>query len=127
VLPRATRSENPRQFPKASPCCVSRLHLPPYDLSSSHAQLPAHKSQISYQKIIDSHGTVLISYFSRTTNENAMKRILPGLLVLTLLSLSGCQLIGDIFKAGVWSGILLVVVVLGLIIFVIAKLLGGGK
>lgn len=56
-----------------------------------------------------------------------MKRILPGLLVLTLLSLSGCQLIGDIFKAGVWSGILLVVVVLGLIIFVIAKLLGGGK
>ncbi|WP_165836261.1 hypothetical protein [Taibaiella soli] len=56
-----------------------------------------------------------------------MKRILPGLLFVTLLSLSGCQLIGDIFKAGVWSGILLVVVVVGIIIFIIAKVFGGSK
>jgi di/tricarboxylate transporter len=36
--------------------------------------------------------------------------------------LPGCRLIGDIFKAGIWTGILLVAVVIGLIIFVIAKL-----
>lgn len=39
-----------------------------------------------------------------------------------LITFSGCTLIGDIFKAGVWSGILLVVVIIGLIIFVIAKM-----
>lgn len=56
-----------------------------------------------------------------------MKKLLPGLLFVTIVTLSGCQLIGDIFKAGVWSGILLVVVVLGLIIFIIAKVFGGSK
>ena len=48
-------------------------------------------------------------------------------LLALLMSLSSCELIGDIFKAGVWSGVILVVVVVGLIIFVLARLLGGGK
>jgi len=48
-------------------------------------------------------------------------------LLALLVSLSSCEIIGDIFKAGVWSGVILVVVVVGLIIFVLAKLLGGGK
>ncbi|MBN9481980.1 MAG: hypothetical protein J0H46_01395 [Bacteroidetes bacterium] len=56
-----------------------------------------------------------------------MKKINLGILLFLIASLSSCQLIGDIFKAGVWSGILLVVVVVGLIFFVIAKLFGGGK
>jgi hypothetical protein len=43
-----------------------------------------------------------------------------------LLTLSSCQVIGDIFKAGVWAGVLLVVVVVGLVIFVLAKIFGGG-
>lgn len=42
-----------------------------------------------------------------------------------LLVLSGCELIGDIFKAGVWSGIILVVVLLGLIVFILSRLFGG--
>lgn len=46
----------------------------------------------------------------------------PLLALLPLLS--GCELIGDIFKAGVWSGIILVVVVLGLVIFIVARLFG---
>jgi len=53
--------------------------------------------------------------------------ILTLLAVVLMASLSSCELIGDIFKAGVWSGILLVVVVIGLIIFVIAKVTGGGS
>lgn len=43
------------------------------------------------------------------------------------MMLSGCQLIGDIFKAGVWAGVLMVVVVVALVIFVVAKLFGGSK
>lgn len=52
--------------------------------------------------------------------------MLAAVAVMTL-SLSSCQLIGDIFKAGVWAGVLLVVGVVGLIIFIIAKIAGGGK
>jgi hypothetical protein len=48
-------------------------------------------------------------------------------LLMLMLSMSSCQIIGDIFKAGVWAGVLMVVVVVGLVIFLLAKLFGGGK
>ena len=48
-------------------------------------------------------------------------------LLALLVTISSCQIIGDIFKAGVWSGVILVVVVVGLIIFILARVLGGGK
>jgi Ni,Fe-hydrogenase III small subunit len=48
-------------------------------------------------------------------------------LLALLMSLSSCEIIGGIFKAGVWSGVILVVVVVGLIIFILARVLGGGK
>jgi hypothetical protein len=48
-------------------------------------------------------------------------------LIALLVSLSSCQVIGDIFKAGVWSGVILVVVVVGLVIFLLAKVFGGGS
>jgi len=54
-----------------------------------------------------------------------MKKIQLFSVLALLLSLSSCQLVGDIFKAGVWAGVLLVVVVVGLVIFIIAKLFGG--
>ncbi len=41
-----------------------------------------------------------------------------------VLFLSSCEVIGGIFKAGVWTGILAVAVVVGLIIFLISR---GGK
>jgi len=46
------------------------------------------------------------------------------LFVMISISLSSCQLVGDIFKAGVWVGILAVAAVIGLIIFLISKLSG---
>jgi len=39
-------------------------------------------------------------------------------------ALSGCELAGDIFKAGVWVGVLLVVGAVGLIIWLISKATG---
>ena len=48
-------------------------------------------------------------------------------LLALLLSLSSCEVVGGIFKAGVWSGVILIVVVVGLVIFILAKLFGGGK
>jgi TRAP-type C4-dicarboxylate transport system permease large subunit len=40
---------------------------------------------------------------------------------LFILCFSSCQAIGDIFKAGVWVGVLIVLGVLALIIYLITK------
>jgi hypothetical protein len=39
------------------------------------------------------------------------------LLLLFTVALTGCEMIGDIFKAGVWTGVLLVILVIGVIIW----------
>lgn len=55
-----------------------------------------------------------------------MKRTIPLVLIaFVCTTLSSCELIGGIFKAGVWSGILIVVVVVALIIWILAKVFGG--
>ena len=46
------------------------------------------------------------------------------LVVMSTITLAGCQAIGDIFKAGVWVGVIGVVVVIGVIGFIIAKVSG---
>ena len=56
-----------------------------------------------------------------------MKRLQIFMMMAIVLSLSSCQIIGDIFKAGMGFGIFLVLAVIGLVIFVIAKIAGGGK
>jgi hypothetical protein len=43
------------------------------------------------------------------------------LVVAASLMLGGCELIGNIFEAGVWTGIILIVVVIALIGFVVSK------
>jgi hypothetical protein len=50
------------------------------------------------------------------------KLVTPSLLVfifLTLISISGCEFIGDVFKVGVWVGIIIVIAVIALIGLVI--------
>ncbi len=42
-------------------------------------------------------------------------------LTILLVSLSSCQAIGDIFKAGVWTGLLLVAAVIVVVIFIITR------
>lgn len=42
-----------------------------------------------------------------------MRRVFPlPLVLLAALSLSGCELIGDIFKVGVWVGVIIVLLVI---------------
>ena len=54
----------------------------------------------------------------------SIQSIFPALLVLVSLTSAGCEVIGDIFKAGVWVGVLMVVVVIALVGFVAAKIRG---
>jgi uncharacterized membrane protein YkvI len=54
-----------------------------------------------------------------------MKKIFIAYLIAFVASLflSGCELIGDIFQAGVWVGVILVLA----IIVLIFRLLSGGR
>lgn len=56
-------------------------------------------------------------------NDELMKQYsLLGLLALaTAVTLSSCEVVGGIFKAGMWVGILLVVLVVGLILWLIGR------
>ncbi|SFF26807.1 hypothetical protein [Spirosoma endophyticum] len=55
-------------------------------------------------------------------------RFFPTAFVALFLTLfmTSCAAIGDIFKAGAYTGIIGVIVVIGIIIWVVSKLFGGG-
>ena len=46
------------------------------------------------------------------------------LLLLMAVSLSGCAIAGGIFKAGMWVGIIVVVVILAVIAWIVSKARG---
>jgi hypothetical protein len=46
------------------------------------------------------------------------------LIVLVAMSASGCELIGGIFKAGVWVGAIAVILIVVLLVVVVAKVKG---
>jgi lipopolysaccharide export LptBFGC system permease protein LptF len=56
--------------------------------------------------------------------ETMQKRIFLPLLLWMLVMLNGCAVIGGIFKAGVWVGVIIVVAIIALVIFIISKASG---
>lgn len=50
-----------------------------------------------------------------------MKKFSLPLLLVILTTFSSCRLIGDIFKAGMAVGVIVVVVIVGLVIWLISK------
>lgn len=59
---------------------------------------------------------------------NTIKKHFPlAIIALLMTTLSSCSMIEGIFKAGVWAGVIVVVVVLALIIWVVSKIFGGGR
>jgi hypothetical protein len=50
-----------------------------------------------------------------------MQRLNFVILALLMFALSSCEAIGDIFKAGVWTGLLLVAAVIAIIIWLISR------
>lgn len=47
--------------------------------------------------------------------------ILLAALLFMVTAMSSCEVVGGIFKAGMWVGILVVVLVIGIILWVIGK------
>ena len=57
-----------------------------------------------------------------------MKRFnLVALVLTTTMLLTSCEVIGGIFKAGVWAGIIMVVVIVALLIWLASKFMGGRR
>jgi len=46
------------------------------------------------------------------------------LLVLATIPLTGCELVGDIFQAGMWVGAIFIVFIIAIVGFLAAKLRG---
>ncbi len=46
---------------------------------------------------------------------------MPFLFILLTVTLSSCSAIADIFEAGIWAGIIMVVLVVGIIGFIISR------
>lgn len=53
-----------------------------------------------------------------------MRRLYPVLALFLVTLLSSCELAGDIFKAGAYTGIIIVVLIIALVIWVISKFRG---
>lgn len=53
-----------------------------------------------------------------------MKSSWLAFMLFSAVALSGCEIVGDIFKAGVWVGVLVVVGVIGIIIWLVSKAIG---
>ncbi len=47
--------------------------------------------------------------------------VLIGSLLLLSISLTSCEAIGGIFKAGMWMGVIVVIIVIALILWLIRK------
>ncbi|WP_264530667.1 hypothetical protein [Flavobacterium sp. N502540] len=54
--------------------------------------------------------------------QNKIKRLL--MVFVLLFSFTSCEVIGDIFKAGMGFGIFIVIFIIAIIIFILAKLFG---
>ena len=44
------------------------------------------------------------------------------LLIVTVVPLAGCEVVEGIFKAGVWVGVLMVALLLGVVAFIVTKI-----
>ena len=56
--------------------------------------------------------------------QGTLRVLLLVLLVAASLALPGCEVVGGIFKAGMWVGVLGVVIVLAIVGFLVAKIGG---
>ncbi|WP_207434131.1 hypothetical protein [Sabulibacter ruber] len=45
-----------------------------------------------------------------------------SLLLLLTLSLSSCELVGDIFEAGMWTAVIIIVIIVLLILWLLKKI-----
>lgn len=56
-----------------------------------------------------------------------MNRSILFLLGCIAISLSSCTAIGDVFKAGAWTAVIGIIIVVAIIFWIVSKVRGGGS
>ena len=56
-----------------------------------------------------------------------MNKVALFLLACIAVTFSSCEAIGDIFKAGAWTAIIGIIIVVAIIFWIVSKVGGGGK
>ncbi|QCR23824.1 hypothetical protein C1N53_16700 [Pontibacter sp. SGAir0037] len=68
----------------------------------------------------------LLCFYNKNLKTKTMKNIrpyfLPILFVLMTVSLSSCEVIGDIFKAGMWTAVIIIVIIVLIITWIFRKI-----
>jgi Rrf2 family protein len=79
--------------------------------------------QISFSDVIEAieGGPIAVKRTNRNRRMPMKHSYLAVLLLLSTVALTGCEAIGDIFKAGVWTGVLLVILVIGVIVWLLTR------
>lgn len=55
------------------------------------------------------------------------KEIIAIGFLFTLMAFSGCVAVGDVFKAGMWTTVIIIVVIIALVLFIYNKFSGRNK
>ncbi|MDQ3346967.1 MAG: hypothetical protein M3545_03275 [Acidobacteriota bacterium] len=58
------------------------------------------------------------------TRSASSRLLLLAVLLAACVSASGCEIVGGIFKAGLWAGVIMVVLVVAIVMFIINKARG---
>jgi hypothetical protein len=69
-------------------------------------------------------GAGLMQHSPTNSDKNMTSRpylYLIPLLAFIVMTTSGCELIGDIFKAGVWVGVIIVLAIVGIAVFIVGR------
>jgi preprotein translocase subunit SecG len=86
----------------------------------NHPRTPGDRSYCDFAEI-DQKRLTLPSFFSSDKNQVMNKLVFILSILFLTFSLSSCAAIGEIFKAGVWVGVIIVVAVIALILFLISR------
>jgi len=58
------------------------------------------------------------------TKENIYRFYLTLFILFATISFNSCEIIGDIFEAGIWTGIIIIVLIVALLIWIFSRFRG---
>ena len=86
------------------------------------------QTEVAKVKCATRRQTVRELHSNQSVYMKTLLRIFPVAFVALFMTLflTSCAAIGDVFKAGAWTGVIGVLLVIGIVIWLISKLFGGG-
>ena len=100
------------------PCTVLTLYCPDELPSVACAGMARARRPLDGRAYVAPGHTRSTSYTERTTMGSRRASLL---LLLLVLPLSGCEAIATIFEAGMWLGVIMVLLVLAVVGFIVSK------